>query len=115
MSLGKTCSREELRELHEKYRKERIYNFIHTTIYPEVIEKARNGHNYFFWEMLVPKPVREGYPTELVAVDPPFPFEQLVPALKEKFPGATVEVEERIVERPRGKTEIKRGIRIDWS
>ena len=117
ISTKETYSREQLKDLHQRYKKERLQEFINTNIAEDVISLAIAGETKHFWRMLASRrpPGGKPYDLERVPVDPPFPYEEIVAALKEKFPGTIVTVKEETVDRPTGKTEVKTGIWIDWS
>ncbi len=116
--LGTTYSREQLKELYTKNRKWELNNFVEENISSTVIAYAEEGRTEYFWQMMAfrtsPKAKSNGG-TVTVPVDPPFPYEEIVGVLKEKFPGTTIELKEETVDRPQGKITVKRGIRIDWS
>ncbi len=117
ISSKETYSRQQLKELYQRYRKEQLQEFVNTNIAEDVISLAIAGESNHFWRMLASRrpPGGKPYQTERVPADPPFPYEEIVAALKEKFPGTTVTVKEETVDRPTGKTDVKTGILIDWS
>lgn len=116
--LGTIYSREQLKELYAKNRKWELNNFVEENISSVVIAYAEEGRKEYFWQMMASRPSPKGKSfggTETVPVDPPFPYEEIVGVLKEKFPGTTIEIIEGSAERPTGTISVKKGIRIDWS
>jgi len=116
--LGTVYSRQQLKELMVNARKERLYDFIDENIAYAVIEYAEDGRTEYFWQMMASRPspkAKSNGGTETVPVDPPFPYEEIVGVLKEKFPGTTIEIIEGSTQRPTGTIAVKKGIRIDWS
>jgi len=107
-----TYSRKDLQEMKEKFRKQNLINFIEHSVVNSVCGSAREGKTQYFWTNPVPRHHIGGvaHPAQL-----PFTIEELIGALKEKFPDTTVEAKEEWIETRPGVKEHKNGILIDWS
>lgn len=112
MSFTNTYSREELQSLQAKHRKDSLIQYIEYYITNLVLSKAREGKTECFWKDPIPKNYIGGQPNPTPS---PYTNEELIGALKEKFPDTTVEYQETWVDVRPGVKEQKKGILIDWS
>jgi hypothetical protein len=110
--IGNTCSRADLQQMKEKFRKQNLLNFIEHKVVQSICGSAQEGKTQYFWTNPVPKHHLGGvaHPGQV-----PFTNEELMSALREKFPGTTVEAKEEWIETRPGVKEEKKGILIDWS
>jgi hypothetical protein len=110
MSFTKIYSRTDLQGYREKIKRESLVNSIEYTFTTAVLQSAQQGKTSYFWE----KPSRDSgvktWPPPPVITD-----EDIVSALKEKFPDTTVEYQETWLDVRPGVKEQKKGILIDWS
>lgn len=86
--------------------------FISHNLTNGILSKAKEGNTQYFWTNPVPKNHIGGH---LNPAHAPFTNEEIIEALKEKFPDTTVEYLETWVETRLGVKEQKKGILIDWS
>lgn len=112
MSFTYTYDRTTLQQMQATQRKEGLIQFIEYNITVPVLEAAKNGKTQYFWTQPVPRHRIGGHPHPN---DCAFTNEELIDALKEKFPETTVEYQETWVDVRPGVKEQKKGILIDWS
>lgn len=105
MSFNTTYSVEDLRDLAHKEKREEIVQFIERYITPFVLDSAKAKKTSYFWQRFIIPVFEKRIPSQ----------EDLVIALKQKFPGTRVEAQETWIEvEPRVK-HFQTGILIDWS
>ena len=105
MSFKITYSAEDLRDIADKQKREEIVQFIENYITPFVLDSAKDRKTSYFWQRFIVPVFEKRIPTN----------EDLVIALKQKFPGTRVEAQETWIEvEPRVK-HYQKGILIDWS
>lgn len=111
MSFQTVYSADDLRYLSTKMKREAIVQFIEYNIVPDVLKAAAKEKTSYFWQAAPLKggPVRTSPPTMEIS------DEDLVIALKQKFPGTVVEAQETWIEVTSGVKNLQKGIRIDWS
>ena len=112
MSFKETYNRITLQQMEPNYRKEKVYHFVDTNITCAILHSARMGLKEYFWVNPVTKHHLGGQPHPSSS---PFTNEELVEALKEKFPDTKIEYQETWIETRPGVKEQKKGILIDWS
>jgi hypothetical protein len=107
-----TYSRADLQQMKEKHRKDMVIQHIEYNITTNLLNKAKEGKTQYFWTNPVPKHHLGGvaHPGQVL-----FTNEELMSALREKFPGTTVETKEEWIQTRPGVKEEKKGILIDWS
>ena len=110
MSFTYTYSREQLQGLQAEYRKEQLFSYVDQYISNYVTAEARQGKKEFFW-------IPPNKNTRLLTNPPQLTFtnEEIIEAVKEKFPGTHVEYQETWLETRPGVKEQRKGILIDWS
>ena len=108
----KPMTRSELQEFQQKSRKQSLYHYIDNTIYNGIINAAAKGETQCLWTLPIARNHLGGHRNP---ADVPFTNEEMIEALKEKFPDTTVEAKEEWVETRPGVKEHKKGILIDWS
>lgn len=110
MNFTKTYSRTDLQGYQAKIKREAIVNMIEYSFTNNVLQTAQQGKTHYFWT----KPQNTGaagtWPHPPVITD-----DDIVQALKEKFPDTKVEYQETWIETRPGVKEQKKGIMIDWS
>lgn len=107
-----TYSRTDLQGMKAKHHKEMISQYIEYNITNYILNKAKEGKTQYFWTDPVPRNHIGGHPNQAHA---PFTNEEIIEALKEKFPDTTVEYQETWIETRPGVKEERKGIVIDWS
>ena len=100
-----TYSRLDLQTLKETNRKQSIRDIVRTP-FMEAVRAASAGKSQFLWES-------SQYAKFKNHID--FTNEELILALQEKFPDATISYQETWIETRPGFKEKKDGILIDWS
>ena len=112
MSFANTYSADELRYRSTQIKREKIVQFIEYNITPNVLNAAAKEETSYFWQRPAVRNAHIVHPTQPVweATN-----EELVIALKQKFPGTKVEAQETWVEVSPGVKNLQKGILIDWS
>ena len=98
--------------MQAKNRKQNILNLIDHLVTNSVLNAAREGKTQCLWTTPLAKHYLGGvqHPASI-----PFTNEELIEALKEKFPDTTVEYQETWVDVRPGVKEHQKGILIEWS
>lgn len=105
MSFANTYSADELRYRSTQIKREEIVLFIERYITKGVLDAAANEQTSYFWQRFIVPVFEKRIPTN----------EELVIALKQKFPGTKVEAQETWIEVSPGVKNLQKGILIDWS
>lgn len=112
MSFIDTYNRADLQQMQAKHRKQQLCQHIDNSVAHGVLHSAREGKTQYFWANPVPRHHIGGNPYPAPSH---YTNDELIGALKEKFPGTKVEYQETWIETRPGVMEQKKGILIDWS
>lgn len=100
-------TRDDLKHLYVIARKQRLDYFIERNIANMILYQAEEGRTqHYFWQEIMTRFNKKTSESETIVLEPSFPYEEIIAALKEKFPGTTVELREK---------SGSKGIWIEWT